>query len=61
MVLRGEVHGVAAPLMRTRSGRILSLNAGISAFRLRPGQLEEDIGPRLVALAASIRALAANT
>jgi len=58
---RGEVHGIATPLMRTRSGRILSLNSGISAFRLRPGQLEEEIGPRLVALAATIRALAANT
>ncbi len=58
---RGELHGLAAPLMRTRSGRLLSLNCGISAFRLRPGQLEEEIGPRLVALAGAIRALAANT
>lgn len=58
---RGELHGLAAPLMHTRSGRILSVNCGISAFRLRPGQLEEEIGPRLVALAATIRALAANT
>jgi DNA-binding IclR family transcriptional regulator len=58
---RSEVHAVGVPLMRTASGRMLAINCGIPAFRLRPGELESEIGPRMVALAASLRALAAGT
>jgi DNA-binding IclR family transcriptional regulator len=54
--LRGHVHSVGVPLMRAADGSCFGLSCGIAAFRLRPGQLEEEIGPRLLSLARSIRA-----
>ncbi|NPU09644.1 IclR family transcriptional regulator [Bradyrhizobium sp. 83012] len=52
------IHAVAAPLhYAANSGRAFAINCGIPAFRLQPGQLEAEIGPRINALAASIRAL----
>nr|WP_316227472.1 IclR family transcriptional regulator [Bradyrhizobium sp. SZCCHNR1047] len=52
------IHAVAAPLhYAANSGRAFAINCGIPAFRLQPGQLEAEIGPRIAALAASIRAL----
>ncbi|WP_316161413.1 IclR family transcriptional regulator [Bradyrhizobium sp. SZCCHNRI20481] len=52
------IHAVAAPLhYANSSGRAFAINCGIPAFRLQPGQLEAEIGPRITALAASIRAL----
>jgi len=51
-----SIHAVAAPLFRLRH-RAFAINCGIPAFRLQPGQLEAEIGPRVAALAASIRAL----
>jgi DNA-binding IclR family transcriptional regulator len=54
-----SIHAVAAPLYRAATtGRCFAINCGIPAFRLQPGQLEAEIGPRIRALAASIRALA---
>jgi DNA-binding IclR family transcriptional regulator len=54
-----SIHAVAAPLFYERSRRqSFSINCGIPAFRLSPGQLESEIGPRIRALAISIRALA---
>lgn len=50
------IHAIAAPLFRLR-GRSFAINCGIPAFRLQPGQLEHEIGPRVRALAESIRAL----
>jgi DNA-binding IclR family transcriptional regulator len=56
------IHAVAAPLFHARGqGQTFSINCGIPAFRLQPGQLEAEIGPRIAALAASIRALASET
>lgn len=53
-----SIHAVAAPLFYARElNRSFSINCGIPAFRLRPGQLESEIGPRVAALAASIRSL----
>lgn len=52
-----SIHAVAAPLFRARDGQYFALNCGIPAFRLQPGQLEAEIGPRIRALATSIRAL----
>jgi DNA-binding IclR family transcriptional regulator len=53
-----SIHAVAAPLFYGRSLRqSFSINCGIPAFRLSPGQLESEIGPRIRALAVSIRAL----
>jgi DNA-binding IclR family transcriptional regulator len=51
-----SIHAVAAPLFRLRH-RSFAINCGIPAFRLQPGQLENEIGPRVRALAESIRAL----
>jgi DNA-binding IclR family transcriptional regulator len=53
-----SIHAVAAPLLRVATtGRCFAINCGIPAFRLQPGQLEAEIGPRIRALAGSIRAL----
>ncbi len=53
-----SIHAVAAPLFYARDlSQSFSINCGIPAFRLRPGQLESEIGPRVAALAASIRSL----
>lgn len=53
-----SIHAVAAPLFYVRNtGQSFAINCGIPAFRLQPGQLESEIGPRIRALAAGIRAL----
>jgi DNA-binding IclR family transcriptional regulator len=53
-----SIHAVAAPLFNARDlKQSFSINCGIPAFRLQPGQLESEIGPRIRALAASIRSL----
>lgn len=53
-----SIHAVAAPLLYAdESKRSFSINCGIPAFRLQPGQLEGEIGPRIAALADSIRAI----
>ncbi len=54
-----SIHAVAAPLFHARElKQSFSINCGIPAFRLQPGQLEAEIGPRIAALADSIRAIA---
>ncbi len=52
-----NTHAVGVPLLTLQDGTALSLNCGIPAYRLGHGQLENDVAPRAVALAASIRAL----
>ncbi|APO52596.1 IclR family transcriptional regulator [Bradyrhizobium diazoefficiens] len=53
-----SIHAVAAPLFHAdETRRSFSINCGIPAFRLQPGQLEAEIGPRIAALADSIRAI----
>jgi DNA-binding IclR family transcriptional regulator len=47
---------VGVPLARTADGVCFALGCSIEVFRLRPGQLQDEIGPRLLALARSIRA-----
>lgn len=54
--LRREVHAVGVPMRRTVDGEIVSFNCGVPAFMLKKGQLEEDIGPRLVAMVRNIEA-----
>jgi len=54
-----SIHAVATPLFHARDLRqAFAINCGIPAFRLQAGQLEAEIGPRVRALAASIRSLA---
>jgi DNA-binding IclR family transcriptional regulator len=53
-----SIHAVAAPLFYAPAlNQCFAINCGIPAFRLQSGQLEADIGPRIRALAMSIRAL----
>jgi len=53
-----SIHAVAAPLFHASNlKQTFSINCGIPAYRLQPGQLESEIGPRVRALAASIRSL----
>lgn len=53
-----SIHAVAAPLFHASDTKqSFSINCGIPAFRLQPGQLEGEIGPRIAALADSIRTI----
>ncbi|HUJ85236.1 MAG TPA: IclR family transcriptional regulator [Burkholderiales bacterium] len=54
--LRREVSAVAVPMRRTVDGEIVAFNCGVPAFALKSGQLEDDIGPRLVAMVRTIEA-----
>jgi len=54
--LRREVHAVGAPMRRTVDGEVIAFNCGVPAFLLKKGQLEGDIGPRLVAMVRNIEA-----
>jgi DNA-binding IclR family transcriptional regulator len=54
--LRREVAAVAVPMRRTVDGEIIAFNCGVPAFALKKGQLEEDIGPRLVAMVRTVEA-----
>jgi DNA-binding IclR family transcriptional regulator len=54
-VLR-EVHAVGAPMRRTVDGEVVAFNCTVPAFILKKGQLEDDIGPRLVAMVRNIEA-----
>jgi DNA-binding IclR family transcriptional regulator len=54
--LRREVSGVAVPMRRTVDGEIIAFNCGVPSFALKKGQLEEDIGPRLVAMVRNVEA-----
>ena len=51
---RGAAVGV--PMRRTVDGEIVAFNCSVPAFMLKKGQLEDDIGPRLVAMVRNIEA-----
>jgi DNA-binding IclR family transcriptional regulator len=52
--LRREVYGVGSPMRRTVDGEIVSFNCTVPAFMVKKGQLEDDLGPRLVAMVRNI-------
>ena len=54
--LRREVYAVGVPMRRTVDGEIVAFNCSVPAFQLKKGQLEEDVGPRLVSMARNIEA-----
>lgn len=54
--LRREVYAAGVPMRRTVDGEIIAFNCGVPAFSLKKGQLEDDIGPRLVAMVRTIEA-----
>ena len=52
--LRRELHVVGVPMRRTVDGEIVAFNCSVPAFMLKKNQIEEDIGPRLVAMVRNI-------
>ena len=54
--LRREIYAVGVPMRRTVDGEIVAFNCSVPAFLLKKGQLEEEIGPRLVAMVRNIEA-----
>src|SRR4249920_1032483 len=54
--IRREVHAVGVPMRRNVDGEIVTFNCGVPVFVLKKGQLEDDIGPRLVAMVRNIEA-----
>ena len=54
--IRREVHAAGAPMRRTVDGEIVSFNCTVPAFVLKKGQLDDDIGPRLVSMVRDIEA-----
>ena len=54
--LRREVHAVGVPMRRNVDGEIVTFNCGVPAFMVKKGQLEDDFGPRLVAMVRNIEA-----
>jgi DNA-binding IclR family transcriptional regulator len=54
--LRREVFAVGVPMRRTVDGEIVAFNCGVPGFMAKKGQLEEDVGPRLVAMVRNIEA-----
>jgi DNA-binding IclR family transcriptional regulator len=55
--LTQETYAVGAPLFHDPKLGYFAINCGVQAFRLRTNDLEDDIGPRLTKLAATIRVL----
>jgi DNA-binding IclR family transcriptional regulator len=47
---------VGAPMRRTVDGEIVSFNCIVPGFMVKKGQLEDDLGPRLVAMVRNIEA-----
>jgi DNA-binding IclR family transcriptional regulator len=54
--LMRDVHAVGVPMRRTVDGEVVAFNCAVPAFILKKGQLEDDIGPRLVAMVRNIEA-----
>ncbi|MBN3761393.1 IclR family transcriptional regulator [Burkholderia sp. Ac-20365] len=52
--LRREVHAVAVPMKPAPDGEILVFNCGVPSYLLKDGQLEGDVGPRLVSMVRSV-------
>ncbi len=52
--LRREIYAVGVPMRRTVDGEVVAFNCGVPSFMVKDGQLENDIGPRLVALVRKI-------
>jgi DNA-binding IclR family transcriptional regulator len=52
--LRREVHAVAVPMKPAADGEVLVFNCGVPSYLLKDGQLEGDIGPRLVAMVRTL-------
>lgn len=54
--LQRQLEAVAVPIRAASSEEIYVFNAVVPVFKLAPGQLQDDVGPRLVVLARSVEA-----
>lgn len=54
-----DVHAVAVPMRSPIDGEILVFNCGVPAARMTPRKLDQDMGPRLIALVDEVEALLA--
>jgi len=52
--LRREIQAVAVPMRPMADGEILVFNCGVPTYLLTDGQLQNDVGPRLVSMVRSI-------
>jgi DNA-binding IclR family transcriptional regulator len=52
-----QTYAVGTPLFHDPKLGYFAINCGVQAFRLRANDLEDNIGPRLIKLAATIRSL----
>lgn len=52
--LRREVHAVAVPMKPGPDGEILVFNCGVPSYLAKDGQMEGDVGPRLLSLVRSV-------
>jgi len=52
-----DVHAVAVPMRRKVDGQVLVFNCGVPVSRLKTGDLERRIAPRLVQLVARVETL----
>lgn len=48
-------HSAGVPLIRDKHGECFAINCRVPMFRLQPNQIEEEVGPRLMSLAANVR------
>jgi DNA-binding IclR family transcriptional regulator len=48
-------HSAGIPSLRDKNGECFAMNCRVPVFRLQESQIEEDIAPRLISLAESIR------
>lgn len=54
--LRREIYSVGVPMRRTVDGEIVAFNCSVPSFVLKKGQLEEDLGPRLLTMVRNVEA-----
>ena len=54
--LHRELFAVGVPMRRTIDGEVIAFNCTVPAFQYKKEQLEEEVGPRLVAMVRNIEA-----
>ncbi|HWK66957.1 MAG TPA: IclR family transcriptional regulator [Rhizobiaceae bacterium] len=58
-VVRGTwipgTHSAGVPLLRDKNGECFAMNCRVPIFRLSPNQIEDEVAPRLISLAANVR------
>ena len=52
---RPDIYGVSAPVVRTSDGLVVALSCGVPAYRTDRDAFEQNIGPRIAAVAKNLR------